>query len=89
MTTLARELATIKQDLDGYCTAEGLKAKHPKFVLWDNLEPAEIKELADGMNFATKAYAENLTLRKFGLSSRETLKKDRRKLRGAKKPKPS
>jgi len=87
--TLARELATIKQDLAGYCTADSLKAKHPKFVLWEHLEQGEVKELVDGMDFAPKAFAENLTLRKFGLSSRETLKKDRRKLRRARKAEPS
>jgi len=89
VATLARELATIKQDLVGYCTAEGLKAKHPEFVLWEHLEHSEVKELAAGMDFTPKAYAENLTLRKFGISSRQTLKKDRRKLRRAEKTKES
>ena len=82
---LASELATIKHDLKRYCTAETLKNQHPNFALWQHLTEAELKELVDGDSFAPKAYAENLTLRHFGLTSRETLKKDRKKLREAKK----
>jgi len=83
--TLARELAIIKQELKGYCTVDGLKRKHPKFTLWTLIEDSQIKALVDGEAFVPKAYAENLTLSKFGLTSRETLKKDRQKLRKAKK----
>jgi hypothetical protein len=86
VNALARELATIKQDLKRFCTAEDLKQKHPQFILWEHIDKAELKELADGVAFAPKAYAENLTLRKFGITSRETLKKDRKKLRQAQKP---
>lgn len=82
---LARELATIKQDLKRFCTAEDLKQKHPQFILWEHIDKAELKELADGAAFAPKAYAESLTLRKFGITSRETLKKDRKKFRQAQK----
>jgi len=82
--TLARELAILKQDLRGYCTTEGLKQKHPKFTVWTLIEDSQIKALVDGEAFTPKAYAENLTLAKFGLTSRETLKKDRQKLRNAK-----
>jgi hypothetical protein len=81
LTALARELATIKQELGGYCTAEGLKHTHPEFVLWKHIDDVELKELVEGSPFTPKAYAERLTLRKFGITSRETLKKDRRKLR--------
>jgi len=81
--TLARELATIKQDLKRFCTPDNLKQKHPQFILWEHIDKAELKELTDGAAFAPKAYAEHLTLRKFGITSRETLKKDRRKLRKA------
>lgn len=83
---LARELAFIKQELRRHCTAEGLKKAHPDFLLWENLTPGEVRELAEGEAFTPKAYAENLVLRKFGLTSRETLKKDRKKLRGAREP---
>lgn len=89
VSILVRELATIKQDLKHYCTAESLKKKHPEFILWDHLGNAELKELIDGEEFKPKAFAETLTLRKFGLMSRETLKKDRRKLRNALKLNPT
>jgi hypothetical protein len=82
---LASELATIKYDLRRYCTAEDLKKKHPDFTLWDHISDGDLKELVDGVAFTPKAYAENLTLRKFGITSRETLKKDRKKLRKARK----
>ncbi|MGO9239512.1 MAG: hypothetical protein ACLQBJ_01785 [Bryobacteraceae bacterium] len=83
--TLARELAILKQDLKGFCEVEGLKRKYPNFTLWTLIEDSQIKELVDGEAFTPKAYAEHLTLAKFGLTSRETLKKDRRKLRQAAK----
>ena len=83
--TFAYELATIKQDLKGYCTPDDLTRKYPTFLIWGHLEKAEIKELADGVPFIPRAYAENLTLRKYGITSRETLKKDRRKIRQSQK----
>jgi hypothetical protein len=88
VNALAMELATIKQDLRRFYTAEDLKLKHPQFVLWEHLDKAEVKELADGAEFAPRAYAENLTLSRFGITSRETLKKDRKKLRQAQRAKP-
>lgn len=84
VATLARELAFIKQEVKGYCTVDSLKRKHPKFALWSHIEDSQIKALVDGEEFTPKAYAESLTLIAFGLTSRETLKKDRRKLRRAK-----
>jgi hypothetical protein len=80
---LAAELATLKQAVAGFCTPEDLKRRHPDFLLWGHLSTAEVKEIADGEAFSPKAYAESLTLRHFGLTSRETLKKDRRKLKKA------
>ena len=65
-----------------------MKSKHPRFVLWEHLEHAELVDLTAGMDFVPKAYAENLTLRMFGLTSRETLKKDRKKLRKAERERP-
>jgi hypothetical protein len=82
---LARELATIKQDVKSFRTASDLKQRHPDFGLWTHIDAAETKDLANGVAFTPKAYAENLTLRKFGITSRETLKKDRRKIRNANK----
>jgi len=86
---LATELATIKPDLKGYCTAEGLKEKYPGFALWGLIHEDELKELVDGAEFRPKAYAESLTLRKHGITSRATLKKDRQKLRKAQRNRPS
>ncbi len=83
--TLARELATIKQEVKRFRTAEDLKRRYPDFTLWEHIDAVEVKDLAYGTAFTPKAYAERLALRKFGLTSRETLKKDRRKLRNAKK----
>lgn len=84
VATLARELAIVKQEVRRFCTVDSLKRKHPKFTLWTLIEDSQVKALVDGEEFTPKAYAENLTLAKFGLTSRETLKKDRRKLRRAK-----
>jgi hypothetical protein len=84
---LARELAIIKQETRAYCTAEGLKRKYPKFILWTVIEDSQIKELAEGQTFSPRAYAENLMLAKYGLTSRETTKKYRRRLRQADKAK--
>lgn len=82
--TLARELALVKQETRKYCSVEGLKGKYPDFNLWTVIEHSQLRELVNGEAFVPKAYAENLVLAKFGLTSRETLKKDRRKLRKAK-----
>jgi hypothetical protein len=79
----ATELATIKQDLKGHCTAKILKNKHPRFVIWEYLSKQELQEIVDGEAFAPRTFAENLTLRKFGITSRETLKKDRHKIKRA------
>lgn len=78
---LASELAVIKQDLKRHCTVEGLKRAHPEFALWQYLTGPEVKDLVAGEAFTPKAYAESLVLREFGITSRETLKKDRKKLR--------
>jgi hypothetical protein len=80
---VATELATIKQSLDGHCTTKSLKQMHPRFLVWKRLSKREIEEIAAGQPFYPKAFAENLTLREFGITSRETLKKDRQKIRRA------
>jgi hypothetical protein len=79
----ATELATIKRDLAKFCTPVELKEKYPNFTIWNMLFASELKELVDGAQFRPKAYAENLVLRKYGLQSRETIKKDRKKIRAA------
>lgn len=80
---LAQELATIGQELTGCCSVEGLKGKFPRFTLWTLIEDCQIQEIVNGDPFKPKAYAASLTLAKFGLTSRDTLKKDRQKLKRA------
>jgi len=80
---LSRELAIVKRETQTYTTVAALKQKYPKFSLWMIIEDAQIKELVDGEAFRPKIFAENLVLTKYGLTSRETLKKDRKKLRKA------
>jgi hypothetical protein len=89
LDALATELATLKQDMAGYCTPQELKNRHPGFLLWAHLNDSDLKELVDGEPFFPKRYAETLTLRKFGITSRETLKKDRQKLRKVHRSQPS
>jgi hypothetical protein len=85
LETLAHELAIIKQETRRHCTVDGLKQRFSDFILWTVIKDPQIQELVDGEAFMPKAYAENLTLAKYGLTSRETLKKDRAKLRKAEK----
>lgn len=81
--TLGRELATLKAAPNVYSTPDSLKRRHPGFKLWEFLDETDLKELADGKDFVPKAYAENLVLSHHNITSRETLKKDRAKLRRA------
>jgi hypothetical protein len=83
LESLATELATIKQDLKGHCTAKSLKQSRPRFVVWKYISKQELQEIVDGELFWPRTFAENLTLRKFGITSRATLKKDRHKIRRA------
>ena len=83
LESIATELVTIKQDLHGHCTAKSLTKKHPRFVVLGLISKQELQELVDGEAFSPKTYAENLTLRKFGITSRATLKKDRNKIKRA------
>ncbi len=80
---LLQELATIKPELSSSCTPASLKQRHPGFEIWKLLEDTEILELMNDARFRPKAYAEHIVLRRFGLTSRQTLKKDRAKVRKA------
>jgi hypothetical protein len=84
---LRQELAAIHGAVKRYTTVEKLKERYPAFQLWTILSESEQRELLDG--FTPKAYADLLVLRQDGLTSRETLKKDRRKLRDTLKRTPS
>jgi hypothetical protein len=79
---LSRELATLYPEVKRYTSAERLKTKYPSFRLWEMLSPQEEQELLDE-KFKPRAYAQNLTLRHYGLTSLSTLKKHRKKLRAA------
>jgi hypothetical protein len=83
---LARELATIKKRTERFCDVPTLKREFPDFELWRHLSSTEIDELCGG-DFKPGAYADSIALRVFGVMSRETLKKDRSKLRRASKAK--
>jgi hypothetical protein len=83
LESIATELATIKQDLGRYCTVKLLKNKYPRFVIFKLLSQQELQEIVDGVPFSPRAFAENLTLRKFGITSRAALKKDRCKIKRA------
>ena len=79
---LAKELTTIQQANRGYTDLPGLKRKYPRFKLWSILSEAEQGELLS-IEFRPRTYAGNLVLRQYGLTSLETLKKDRLRLRKA------
>jgi hypothetical protein len=81
--TLARQLAIIKVEIEKGCTTDGIKRKYPDFRLWQEIQDADLLELVRGAPLRPRAYARHLTLIHYGLTSLETLKKDRRKLRKA------
>ncbi len=81
---LRQELATVQHAVKKYTTVQKLKTQYPAFRLWKILPESEQHELLEG-NFKPRAYADTLVLRQYGLTSRETLKKDRQKLRDAQK----
>jgi hypothetical protein len=74
--TLKAELAAVCQRLaDSASTLDELKKRFPDFKLWTVLSPAEQAELLEE-DFKPKAYARNLTARKFAVD-KETIKKSR------------
>jgi len=77
------ELVTLKQALHPRSTGASLKVKFPNFRIWKLLGKDELKQIVEGEQFSPKAFAENLTLRKFGITHAGTLKKDRQKIRRA------
>jgi len=80
---LRAELGSLK-DVIGkrYSTLADLKKEFPNFELWNLLSKAEQEELLTE-EFKPRAYARSLAMRKYGLTSSETIKKDRQKLRRA------
>lgn len=76
------ELGTIRHRTEQYVELDQLKKEFPDFALWEMLSPEEQGDLLTE-TFKPKTYARALTLRKFGLTSSDTIKKDRQKLRKA------
>jgi hypothetical protein len=79
---LRTELATIKLRLDRYADLDRVKKEFPLFALWRVLSVAEQEDLITE-EFKPRAFARVLTMREFGLSSPDTIKKDRQRLRKA------
>lgn len=84
---LSAELATIHREVKKFTTVEKLKTKYPGFKVWEMLSQAEQRDLLGG-GFRPRSYAGHITLRKYGLTSLSTLKKDRNKLRNAQEQQP-
>jgi hypothetical protein len=79
---LARELAIIKPRVRSYRTIDKLRTEFPDFELWKYVFRDEHEDLLAG-KFLPKAFAESITMRVFGIGSRQTLKKDRKKIKKA------
>ena len=77
------ELTTIYQQRFRRSLVE-MKRRYPKFELWNTLSEVEQKELFD-QEFVPNHLAKQLVMRRYGITSEETLKKDRRKLKTARK----
>ncbi len=83
---LTGELATILQKREKFVSADALKEKYSEFELWKELPRAEWNELLT-TEFKPKRFATSLVLRHYGLTSEDTLKKDRQKLKAFSTPK--
>ena len=79
---LRTELATVVVELRQTRSLSELRKKFPKFQIWHMLSGPE-QELLLTEPVKPAGYAKVLVLRHFGLTSEETLKKDRKKLRTA------
>lgn len=79
---LCTELATVHFELRQPTSLVELRKKFPDFQIWRRLSGPEQESLLNEA-FKPKAYAKRLVLQEFGLTSEETLKKDRKKLRAA------
>lgn len=81
--SIATELATVKLGLNRAWTLEDLKQRHRTFQVWNWLNEVELNEIIKSRRFLPKARAKRITMQAFGLTSPETLKKDRQKVRHA------
>jgi hypothetical protein len=87
--TLVDELRTIYCRGQRYCTVEQLKRDYPNFVLWSHIADHELRRLLSGDEFRPRDLAKRLTLRAYNLTSLDTLKDDRRKIRKAERDRSS
>ena len=85
LTQLEQELATINQTVNARTatTLAALRRRYPKFQIW-KLKPSgiDLNGLLDGET-RPRTFAVSLVLRHYGITSRGTLYKDRRKLKAA------
>ncbi len=79
---LAMELTVIYQQTKKHTTLNKLKNEFSEYKVWELLTNEEQKKLLDN-EFRPKQLARQLVLRKYGLTSVDTLRKDRQKLRRA------
>src|SRR5215469_17490864 len=86
--TLIDELKTIYRRSKRYCTVDQLKHEYPDFVLWSHIKDHELRRLLGGDEFRHRDFAKHLTLRAYNLTSLDTLKDDRRRIRKAERDKP-
>ena len=77
---LTQELTTVYQQKVKQHSLSEMKRRYPKFELWKILPDVEQKELFDE-DFSPKHFARQLVMRRYGLRSEETLKKDRYKIK--------
>ena len=81
--TLIEQLRIIYKRCQRYCTVEQLKHDYPDFVLWSHITDHELRRLLSGDEFQPRRFAKELALRAHNLTSVETFKRDRRKIRKA------
>jgi hypothetical protein len=84
---LRSELATVDLELRQSTSLSELRRKFPEFQIWRLLSVPEQESLLNEP-FKPKAYARRLVLRRFGITSEDTIKKDRKKLRAAANKRP-
>ena len=80
LKVLTTELTAIYQAVQTNVSLAELRSKFPKFRIWDLLSDREQSDLLNA-EFKPRAMAKSIVMREYGITSEETLKKDRQKLR--------
>ena len=78
---LRGELAQVAVEQRKPIELDALKKKFPEFTIWKLMNAQQQNELFDTDDWTPKGIAEDLVLVQFAITSTETLKKDRKKLR--------